>query len=279
MSMESGGPIQGGGLRAESGEPASSSVVALTATDSPPSGPPPSALSPQPSTLRPPRFPSPQPPAPGPVLAYAAWLWYLTLYGPCFAISKAMFRYRCAGKPHVPITGPVLIVSNHQSNLDPVLIGLGCPRQLKYFARIGLFFWPFSWWIRALGAVPIDQKSAINGIKTTLKLLKQGEAIVVFPEGSRTPDGKLHEMLPGFCVLARRSGATIVPTAIDGAFDALPRGAALPRLAEITLTICEPIMPREVAAMSDEQLTRLVVERISAALQGGIFGEQLHRSP
>jgi 1-acyl-sn-glycerol-3-phosphate acyltransferase len=204
----------------------------------------------------------------------AARLWYTTLYGPCFAISKALFRFRFTGKSHVPLEGPVLIVANHQSNLDPVLIGLACPRQLKYFARVGLFFWPFSWWIRALGAVPIDRESAIGGIKATLKLLKQGEAIVVFPEGSRTFDGKMGELLPGFCVLARRGGATIVPAAINGAFDALPRGSFFPRLAEISLVICPSITPREINAMSDEQLTKLVAERIHAALQGGIFAEQ-----
>jgi 1-acyl-sn-glycerol-3-phosphate acyltransferase len=184
-----------------------------------------------------------------------------------------LFRYRFAGRQHVPLEGPVLIVANHQSNLDPVLVGLACPRQLKFFARIGLFFWPFSWWIRALGAVPIDREKAIGGVKTTLKLLKQGEAVVVFPEGSRTSDGKMAEMLPGFVVLARRSGATIVPMAIDGAFQALRRGSVLPRLADITLVICPPITPRETAAMSDEQLTTLVVHRIRHALQAGIFAE------
>jgi 1-acyl-sn-glycerol-3-phosphate acyltransferase len=189
-----------------------------------------------------------------------------------------LFRYRFAGRSHVPLEGPVLIVSNHQSNLDPVLIGLACPRQLKYFARVGLFFWPFSWWIRALGAVPIDRERAIGGIKTTLKLLQQREAVVLFPEGSRTYDGKMAEMLPGFCMLARRSGATIVPVAIDGAFEALRRGTAIPRLAEITLIICPRITPADIAAMSDEQLTRLVVERIRGALQRGIFTEHAGNS-
>jgi 1-acyl-sn-glycerol-3-phosphate acyltransferase len=185
-----------------------------------------------------------------------------------------LFQFRFAGRQHVPLEGPVLIVANHQSHLDPVLIGLACPRRLKFFARIGLFFWPFSWWIRALGAVPIDRAKALGGIKTTLKLLKQGQAVVVFPEGSRTFNGKMGEMLPGFCMLARRSEATIVPAAIDGAFEALPRGSFYPRLAEISLVICPPITPHDISAMSDEQLTKLVVKRISAALKRGIFAAQ-----
>lgn len=219
-----------------------------------------------------------RPPLSTAFLNYAAWLWYSVLYGPCFAISKALFRFRCSGKSNIPMTGPVLIASNHQSNLDPVLIGVASPRQLKYFARVGLFFWPFSWWIRALGAVPIDRNNALGGIKTTLKLLKENEAVVVFPEGSRTPDGKMHEMMSGFCLLARRSGATIVPVAIRGAFDALPRGRVIPRLADITLAICPRITPQEIATMTDEQLTQLVVARIRHALEGGIFEEHLHGS-
>ena len=90
-----------------------------------------------------------------------------------------------------PRPGRCLLVANHQSHLDPVLVGLACPRQLKYLARHDLFFWPFSWWIRALGAVPIDRKrGVVGGMKTTLKLLQQNEAVLVFPEGSRTYDGQ-----------------------------------------------------------------------------------------
>jgi 1-acyl-sn-glycerol-3-phosphate acyltransferase len=189
------------------------------------------------------------------------------LWCPCFAISQFWFGYRYSGKGNVSSTGPVLLVSNHQSHLDPVLIGLACPRQLKYLARVGLFFWPFSWWIRALGAVSIDRESALAGIKTTLKLLKDGEAVVVFPEGSRTPDGKLHPLLPGFCVLARRSGATIVPVAIDGAFHALPRGSHFPRPRRIRLTFGKPITSEQSATFADEQLTELVYQRIRGALQ------------
>jgi 1-acyl-sn-glycerol-3-phosphate acyltransferase len=176
-----------------------------------------------------------------------------------------MFRYRFSGKPHVPMTGPVLLVSNHQSHLDPVLIGLACPRQLKFLARVGLFFWPFSWWIRALGAVSIDRESALSGIKTTLKLLKDGHAVVVFPEGSRTPDGLVHEFLPGFCVLARRSGAAIVPVAIDGAFHALPRGSGFPRPARITLKLCPPITAQLVSILTDAELTSRIVRELHAA--------------
>jgi 1-acyl-sn-glycerol-3-phosphate acyltransferase len=198
----------------------------------------------------------------------AAWFWYALLWCPCYAISQVWFRYRFCGKANVPLDGPVLLVSNHQSNLDPVLVGIACPRQLKYLARQGLFFWPFSLWIRSLGAVPIDrEKGALAGIRTTLQLLKQGEAVLVFPEGSRTPDGKLHELLSGFCLLARRSGATIVPCGIEGAFDALPRGSGFPRLAAIRLEFEKAISAKEVTEMSDQELVATVRHRIERALR------------
>ena len=194
--------------------------------------------------------------------------WYALLWGPCWAISQVWFRYSYAGRGNVPMTGPVLLVANHQSNLDPVIVGIACPRQLKYLARIGLFFWPFSVWIRSLGAVPIDRdKGSIAGIKTTLRLLNEGNAVLVFPEGSRTPDGKLHEMLPGFCLLARRSGATIVPIGIRGAYDAMPRGSAFVRPRRIRLVFSQPIFQQQYGSWSDAQLTAYVTDRIAEAMR------------
>jgi 1-acyl-sn-glycerol-3-phosphate acyltransferase len=157
----------------------------------------------------------------------------------------------------------MLIVSNHQSHLDPVLVGIACPRQLKYLARKGLFFFPFNLWIRALGAVPIDQeRGALGGIRAALNLLKQDNAVLVFPEGSRTYAGKLQEMFSGFCLLARRSRATIVPAAIEGAFAAMPRGSTWARPHRIELEFDVPLTPAQYEQLSDTELTRLIVHRI-----------------
>jgi 1-acyl-sn-glycerol-3-phosphate acyltransferase len=197
-----------------------------------------------------------------------ARLWYAVLWSPCWAISQVYFRYRYSGRGNVPPTGPVLLVANHQSHLDPVLVGIACPRQLKYLARQGLFFWPFSLWIRSLGAVPIDrERGAIGGIKTTLRLLSEEHAVVVFPEGSRTPDGRLHPLLAGFCLLARRSGATIVPVAIDGAYKSMPRGSYFPLPAPIGLVFGPAIRKEEFDGWSDSQLIEVVSKRIAAGLE------------
>jgi 1-acyl-sn-glycerol-3-phosphate acyltransferase len=196
-----------------------------------------------------------------------ARLWYSVLWSPCWAISQIYFRYRYWGRGNVPPTGPVLLVANHQSHLDPVLVGIACPRQLKYLARVGLFFWPFSLWIRSLGAVPIDRdRGSIGGIKTTLRLLSQDQAVVVFPEGSRTPDGQLHPLLPGFCLLARRSGATIVPVSLDGAYNSMPRGSYFPKPTTIRLVYGPAIRSDEFNGWTDKQLIDAVSKRIASGL-------------
>ena len=108
---------------------------------------------------------------------------------PATRSARCGFAFSFAAKATCRSKGPCCLVSNHQSNLDPVLVGVACPRQLKYLARQGLFFWPFSLWIRSLGAVPIDrERGALSGIRTTLELLKQQNAVLVFPEGSRTDE-------------------------------------------------------------------------------------------
>jgi 1-acyl-sn-glycerol-3-phosphate acyltransferase len=122
-------------------------------------------------------------------------------------------------------------------------------------------------WIRSLGAVPIDrQRGALSGIRTTLELLKKQNAVLVFPEGSRTGDGMLDVMLPGFCLLARRSGATIVPVGIVGAYEALPRGAILARPNTIRLAFAPPITKQQAAELTNEQLITLVEQRIREAM-------------
>jgi len=191
--------------------------------------------------------------------------WYATLWCVCWAIARVWFRFQSAGRDYVPRTGPVLVLSNHQSNLDPVLVGIACPRQLRFLAKKSLFFWPLSWWIRALGAVPLDlEGSAISGLKTTLRLLREQEAVLVFPEGSRAPDGRLQPLKAGFCPLARRSQATIVPAVIDGAFGSLPRRAVFPRPVRIRVAFGPPIAPTELAALSDDELVQLVAARFAA---------------
>ena len=180
-------------------------------------------------------------------------------------IGIVLFRIRCEGRENYPQTGAALVCANHQSYLDPVLVGLTCGRQLNYLARKSLFrFVPFRWLIRWYDAIPIEREGlGIGGLKETLRRLKQGKMVLLFPEGTRTRDGELSPLQPGFCTLARRGRASIVPVAIDGAYQAWPRDRLLPRRATIHIQVGPAISPEDVRRLSDKQLVAELQARLA----------------
>jgi 1-acyl-sn-glycerol-3-phosphate acyltransferase len=176
------------------------------------------------------------------------------------------FRIRCHGRRLLPADGGALICANHQSFMDPVLIGLACDRRLNYLARKSLFdIAPLRWLIEFLDAIPIDRDGlGLEGLKETLRRLKRGEMVLIFPEGTRTTDGRVAPLKPGFCSLARRGKAPLVPVGIDGAFDAWPRSSPWPLPAVIHVCIGEPITPEQAATFDDDQLVAELHRRILA---------------
>ncbi|HBT76145.1 MAG TPA: 1-acyl-sn-glycerol-3-phosphate acyltransferase [Planctomycetaceae bacterium] len=175
-------------------------------------------------------------------------------------------RVRYFGKRNIPDTGPLLIVANHQSMYDPALIGAGITRRrCNYLARKTLFkFKPFAWLIDLYDAIPLDNdRIGYEGIKETLRRLKNGEAVLIFPEGARTFDGAIVPFKPGFLTLALRSGAAIQPVAIAGCFEAWPRTNALPYpFGAVRVVYGKPIAPEQAKTMPEEELQRLVESRV-----------------
>lgn len=190
--------------------------------------------------------------------------WQAFLKFSCRLGSVCVFNIRCGGRDKVPASGGGLMLSNHQSNLDPVLVGLACDRRLNYVARKSLFkFAPFRWLINSLDAIPIDREgTGLEGLKETLKRLKRGEIVLLFPEGTRTLDGEVQPMKPGFTAVARRSRLPLFPVAMDGAWHAWPRQRKLPRRAVIHVQFGDPILPEEIARLDDAQLLAEVERRI-----------------
>jgi 1-acyl-sn-glycerol-3-phosphate acyltransferase len=135
-----------------------------------------------------------------------------------------LYRVRVFGKEHVPAEGPVLIAGNHQSFLDPIFCQIPVRRNLNYLSRDTLYdHWFFGPLIRTLNTIPIRRgQSDIAAMRAVIDKLRQNHAVVIFPESTRTQDGRIAEVKAGFALLARRSGATIVPTIIDGAYEAGP---------------------------------------------------------
>jgi 1-acyl-sn-glycerol-3-phosphate acyltransferase len=179
------------------------------------------------------------------------WLWYR--FGYVLTAAFFLFGYglRIFGKQNVPQRGGLLIISNHQSYLDPPMVGLAMWRPIHYVARSTLFRsrW-FAWLIDSLGAVPIDQDSCgADGIKLALRLLKAGKAVLVFPEGARTSDGRIQPLKPGIVALLRRAKMPILPVGIAGAYELWPIRRPMPKLAplivpgnsRITIVVGQPI--------------------------------------
>lgn len=179
-------------------------------------------------------------------------------------IALLMFRVRYSGQKNIPSEGGVLVVSNHQSLFDPPLVGIACHRRMNYLARDSLFRFPlFGRLIKSLNAIAIDREGVgIAGIKESLKRLKRGEMVVVFPEGTRTPDGQIKPFRPGFTSLAVRSRAAILPVAIEGAYECWPRNQTFPHPGKIRVQYGRPILPQDYAGMDERDLVALVEKRV-----------------
>lgn len=145
----------------------------------------------------------------------------------------SLYRLRTSGAEHVPREGPLVFVSNHQSHFDPVIVGiLVHDRPFSSLARSSLFaFKPFAWMIRIPGAIPLKRgTSDTAAMRAAIGELEEGRCVLVFPEGTRTPDGAMREFRPGVLLLVRRTEARIVPVALEGAHDIWPKGRSGPRL-------------------------------------------------
>lgn len=193
-------------------------------------------------------------------------LWYRFLRYVARTVWALGYWIRYTGRENIPSEGGVLVVSNHQSHLDPPLVGAGCDRRMNYLARSTLFrFAPFRWLIGSLDAIPIDREGiGLAGIKETLRRLKRGEIVVMFPEGTRTRDGELGPFRPGFTTVAVRSRAAILPVAIEGAFQAWPRWRRLPRWGIIHVHYGVPILPEELRQYDEAGLAAEVRRRVLA---------------
>jgi 1-acyl-sn-glycerol-3-phosphate acyltransferase len=159
------------------------------------------------------------------------------------AIMRLLFRLEGRGMEHVPSEGPVLIVANHSSVLDPPMVGGVCPRQLSFMAKAELFRIPgFGWLIRRLNAQPVRREGADPAaLRTAQRMLAEGRALLVFPEGTRGDEGVLREAKPGAALLAVHSGAPVVPAYVEGTGRAWPRGHRLPRPVKVMVTFGAPL--------------------------------------
>lgn len=196
------------------------------------------------------------------------------LYRVCRALLTVFFklynRFEVIGLQNVPREGGVLLAANHASFLDPPALGCAVPhRYVRYMARDTLFANRlFGAFLRKIAAVPISrEKGDVAALKKAISLLKSGECLGLFPEGTRTRDGKLQPPKPGIGFLVAKAGVPVVPAYIDGTFQALSRNHKWIRPAKIRVLFGPPILPTEWESVPDardkyEQIGELVMDRI-----------------
>jgi len=202
-------------------------------------------------------------PRPGPPPMRRGYRW-------CRVGAQILFTGLCRGRVfgvrNVPTTGGVLLVSNHQSFLDPVLATLAIPRECHYLARDTLFAIPeLRRIIEYFNAFPVKRGTAdLGAIKETLRRLRAGHVVLTFPEGTRTTDGSIGPMRPGVVLLARKAQVPIVPTLILGAFEAWPRTARLPRPHPVLVAYDAPVWPHRHPEWDDDACVAHVRGRVLA---------------
>ena len=157
--------------------------------------------------------------------------------------TTLMFDLKVYGSNRVPNEGGVLLISNHQSYLDPVLLGVRLKRPLSYLAKSELFTnKAFSWLIRSLGAFPVRQGSGdVGAMKETIARLHQGHALNIYPEGSRTEDGELGPSEKGVALVIRKAKVPVVPVVIEGSFGSWPKGRKIFRPHPISVYYGKPM--------------------------------------
>lgn len=171
---------------------------------------------------------------------------------------------RVVGSERVPMSGPLLVAPIHLSHIDPPLVACASPRIVRFMAKEELFrpvlLGPL---IGSLGAFPVRRGEGDTGaIRTAVEVLRSGEALLVFPEGTRGDGRTLGEVQPGIAMLAKRSGATVLPVGLCGTERVLPRGASRPRRARMTVVFGEPFRLEDLAD-DEREARRLFAEEIA----------------
>lgn len=192
-------------------------------------------------------------------------MWYQFGVLFCRLFFKVLFRVRVYGRENVPVQGAVLFVSNHQSFFDPILCGMTVRRELYYLARNTLFNNRFmSRLLDSINVIPVRRGEAdLGAMKKVIAKLKAGYGVCLFPEATRTSDGKIRAFKLGFGLLCRRGEACVVPVVIDGAFECWPRHRKLFSVwKKISVCYGEPITAEQVKQMDDRELAKRLTDTL-----------------
>ena len=202
---------------------------------------------------------------------------YTVLHTVVPPIAKVVWRPTVRGLDRVPSKGGVLLASNHLSFVDSVVIPVVVPRKVVFLAKSDYFTGSgvkgamSRAWFEGLGMLPVDRddsKAALASLDTALEVLGRGDAFGIYPEGSRSRDGRLYRGRTGVAHLALTAGVPVVPVGLVGTERLQPVGARLPRLAKVSVTFGEPIqVAGEYDGMPSGRARRELTDRIMAGIQ------------
>ncbi|WP_090969637.1 lysophospholipid acyltransferase family protein [Nocardioides exalbidus] len=216
---------------------------------------------------------------------------YTVLHSVVPPLARAVWRPTVEGLHHVPATGPVIVASNHLSFVDSVVIPCIVPRKVvflaksDYFTGSGVKGAAQRAWFEGLGMLPVDRddtKAALASLDTALEVLGRGEAFGIYPEGTRSRDGRIYRGRTGVAHLALTAGCPVVPVGLTGTPDIQPIGSNVPRLAKVTVRFGEPIrVAGEYDGVPTGRARRDLTDRIMAAIGGltdqepaGVYNER-----
>jgi 1-acyl-sn-glycerol-3-phosphate acyltransferase len=191
-------------------------------------------------------------------------------------LLRTAVRLEAAGLENVPVSGGVILASNHLSIADSTFLPLVLDRQVTFMAKAEYFAggpWPtrlVSSFLRGSGQVPVDrdnQRAAVASLDACLRVVREGRVFCIYPEGTRSPDGRLYRARTGVAWLALKSGVPVVPVAMTGTDRVLPPGRALPRPARVKVTFGKPVdLSLYGDSAGDARTRRAAADRIARAI-------------
>ena len=210
---------------------------------------------------------------------------YETIHPVVSPLAKAIWRPTVEGLDNVPRKGGLLIASNHLSFVDSVVLPIVAPRKVVFLAKEEYFEKPLSRaWFRGIGMVPVnrdDTKAAMASLEIALEVLGRGEAFGIYPEGTRSRDGRLYRGRTGVAELALTAGVPVVPVGLQGTEDIQPIGQRFPKRAKVTIKFGEPIdftgrfdgVPKGKARREATDEVMAAIQRLSGQEAAGVYND------
>ena len=222
-------------------------------------------------------------------------MFYVVLKALTTRLTLLIWRPKLEGRENIPKHGPVILASNHLSFVDSMLIPMITPRRVtfiakaEYFESRGLKGFLMKSFFTAIGAIPVrrgDHRAARDSLDQALAVINSGQAFVIYPEGTRSLDGRLYRAKVGVGWLALKSGAPIVPVGVEGTQKVLPVGAKIPKIVPVTVRFGPPIDPLKLEfpgePLAENSRARRVVadaviteiQKLSGQEYAGVYNER-----